>query len=156
MKILLLLFPLLTLSIASLAQSDSKPVDFINPSNVAAPRGYSQAAVIDLGKVKMIIISGQVGLDKDGHLAGSGDFTAQATQAFENIKAIVESAGGTMKDVVRLGFYLTDISQLQAVRTVRDQYVNTSKPPASTLVQVTKLFRPDIVVEIEATAIISK
>jgi len=129
-------------------------VQFVNPKTVAAPKGYSQAAVVDLGTCKMVILSGQVPLDLQGNLVGKGDMEKQAEQVFQNIKAIVTDAGGTMDDVVRLGFYVTDVSGIAAVRAVRDRFVNTKTPPASTLVQVAKLYRDDVMIEVEATAII--
>lgn len=129
-------------------------VQMVNPTTVAPPKGYSQAAVVDLGTCKILILSGQVPLDMQGNLVGKDDLEKQAEQVFRNIKAIVTDAGGTMDDVVRLGFYLTDLTKLAAVRTIRDRYVNTKTPPASTLVQVAKLYRDDVMIEVEATAII--
>lgn len=138
------------------AQTPSNPVQFINPPSVAAPHGYSHAAVIDLGSSKMVILSGQVPLDQQGNLVGAGDLGRQAEQAFQNIRNIVVAAGGTMDNVVKLGFFVADMSKLQALRDVRDKFINTKNPPTSTLVQVSKLYREDVLIEIEATAIIPK
>jgi enamine deaminase RidA (YjgF/YER057c/UK114 family) len=151
-SLFLLVFALF--STLAFSQSDSSTVKFINPSNVSTPKGYSHAAAIDLGTCKMLIMSGQVALDSKGNLVGKGDFNKQAEQVFQNIKNIVESAGGNMNNVVKLGFYVLDVSQIPALRLVRDKFVNTKTPPASTLVQVSKLFRDDILIEVEATAII--
>jgi len=145
---------LLFISSAGFAQTSN--VSFINPALVNTPKGYSQAVTVDMGKSTMLILSGQVALDKDGQLVGKGDVTAQVQQVFINIKNIVEAAGGSMNDVVKLNYYMTDVSQVQVLRNIRDKFVNTSHPPASTLVQVNKLFRDDILVEIEATAVIAK
>jgi 2-iminobutanoate/2-iminopropanoate deaminase len=145
---------LLFISSAGFAQTSD--VAFINPSSVSTPKGYSQAVKIDLGKSTMLILSGQVAFDKDGQLIGKDDITAQIQQVFTNIKSIVEAAGGSMKDVVKLNYYMTDVSQVQVLRGIRDKFVNTAQPPASTLVQVSKLFRDDILVEIEATAVIPR
>jgi 2-iminobutanoate/2-iminopropanoate deaminase len=131
-------------------------VSFVNPPTVAPPKGYSQVAVIDMGNSKMLILSGQVGLDKDGKLVGTGDVAAQIEQTFTNIKAIIESQGGTMGDVVKLNYYLLDVANIQTLRTIRDKFIDVNHPPASTLVQVSKLFRDDVLVEIEATAVIPK
>ncbi|HEY9195849.1 MAG TPA: RidA family protein [Mucilaginibacter sp.] len=155
MKKLLYLI-LLCVSSACFAQGTNKDVTFLNPASVGMPFGYSHAAIIDLGKNKMVIMSGQIGLDKDGKLAGNGDLTSQTEQVFTNIKNIVEAAGGTMNDLVELNYYLIDASQVQLVRSIRDKFVNTKQPPASTLVQVSKLFRDDILIEIKAIAIIKK
>jgi enamine deaminase RidA (YjgF/YER057c/UK114 family) len=143
-------------SSACFAQEASKDVTFLNPATVGKPFGYSHAVVVDLGKNNMVILSGQVGLDKNGKLAGNGDLANQTEQVFTNIKNIVEAAGGTMNDLVELNYYLMDASQVQLVRSIRDKFVNTKQPPASTLVQVSKLFRDDILIEIKATAIIKK
>jgi 2-iminobutanoate/2-iminopropanoate deaminase len=129
-------------------------VKLTNPSALATPKGYSQAAVIDFGTAKMIIMSGQVALDQQGHLVGKDDLEKQTEQVFRNIQSIVEASGGTMDNIVKLGYFITDVSKIAAVRTVRDKFINTDTPPASTLVQVSKLFRDDVLIEIEATAMI--
>ena len=152
----LLILPLLLLAKLTFAQADTSLVKFINPASVSTPRGYSHAAVVDLGTCEMLILSGQVALDNKGNLVGKDDFGKQADQVFQNIKSIVEAAGGKMDNVVKLGFYVLDVGQVQALRAVRDKYINTKNPPASTLVQVSKLFRDDVLLETEATAIIPK
>jgi 2-iminobutanoate/2-iminopropanoate deaminase len=78
----------------------------------------------------------------------------QATQVFNNIKSIIEAQGGKMNNLVKISIYLTDISQLAAFREIRDQFINTKAPPVSTLVQVNHLFRDDVLLEVDATAII--
>jgi len=150
----ILWLPVLFICLNSMAQT--KQVQLLNPAAVAAPKGYSQAAVIDLGAGKMVIISGQIPLNKQGQLVGAGDMGKQTEQVFQNIKGIVEELGGNMSNVVKLGYFITDISGLQNMRTARDKYINTAQPPASTLVQVNKLFRDDVMIEVEATAIIPK
>ncbi|MBL7833448.1 MAG: RidA family protein [Cyclobacteriaceae bacterium] len=134
----------------------SQNVTLKNPEGVAKPKGYSHAAEIDLGKSKMLIISGQVAMDAEGRVVGMNNFEQQADQVFKNIKTIVESSGGTMNDVVKFTFYLRDVSNIVKVREVRDRYVNTATPPASTLVEVSDLFRDEFLLEIEATAVIPK
>lgn len=134
----------------------SQTVTLKNPEGVAKPKGYSHAAEIDLGKSKMLIISGQVAMDAEGRVVGMNNFEQQADQVFKNIKTIVESSGGTMNDVVKFTFYLRDVSNIGKVREVRDRYVNTATPPASTLVEVSDLFRDEFLLEIEATAVILK
>jgi len=138
------------------AQTDTSPVKLVNPASVAAPKGYSHLAEIDLGTCKMLILSGQVAFDNNAHLVGPGDYEKQTEQIFLNIKHIIESAGGTMDNLVKIGVYMRDVAQIQAFRTARDKFVNTKTPPASTLVEVSKLFREDVLIEIEATAVIPK
>ncbi|GAB3523033.1 RidA family protein [Emticicia fontis] len=149
--LLLLLFSLITFT--NFAQS---PLQLINPSAVATPKGYSQVAKVDLGNVTMLLISGQVPLDKQGNLVGKDDFAKQTEQVFINIKNIIEEAGGNMDHLAKLSYFIRDVSKIQQVREVRDKYVNTKTPPASTLVEVSKLYRDDVLIEIEATAIIPK
>jgi enamine deaminase RidA (YjgF/YER057c/UK114 family) len=153
----LTVLPLLLLAITySYAQSAASNVQLINPPTVAAPHGYSQAAVVDLGNCKMVILSGQVALDAQGNLTGGNDIAKQTEQVFQNIKAIITAAGGNMSHLVKLGYFVKDVSALPALRAIRDRFVNTQNPPASTLVQVNNLFRADVLIEIEATAIIPK
>ena len=154
-KIVALLAILTTLANQTKAQS-SPNVQLINPETVATPRGYSHAAVIDLGNCKMVIMSGQVAFDPKGNLVCPNDIAKQTEQVFRNIKSIVEAAGGKMDHLVKLGYFTTDVTRIADVRTIRDQFINTKTPPASTLVQVNKLFREDVLIEIEATAIIPK
>ena len=156
MNRLLIWLPALLISLSVSAQEAPYNVQFFNPSGVSTPHGYSHTAIVDLGTCKMVIISGQVALDKSGNLVGKDDMGIQAGQVFLNIKTILDELRGSMNDIVKLGFYVTDLSQIQAVRAARDKYINVSNPPASTLVQVSRLFRPDLLIEVEATAIIPK
>jgi enamine deaminase RidA (YjgF/YER057c/UK114 family) len=98
-------------------------------------------------------VSGQVPLDRDGKLVGESNLESQARQVFENLQAALDAAGATWADVVKLNYYLVDVSELSAVRAIRDEYVKTDDPPASTLVEVSRLFREDVLIEIDAVAI---
>jgi 2-iminobutanoate/2-iminopropanoate deaminase len=151
-----ILFQFLFISIVGFSQTDTSIIKFINPSTVVAPKGYSHSVQVDLGNCKMLLISGQVALDKQGNLVGKGDLAKQTEQVFTNIKNIVEEAGGNMDDLVKISFYIIDVGQIQIIRNIRDKFINVKKPPTSTLVQVSKLFRDDLLIEIEATAIIPK
>jgi enamine deaminase RidA (YjgF/YER057c/UK114 family) len=93
-------------------------------------------------------------LDRTGTLVGPGDVRAQARQVFENLAAALRSVGASFEQVVKLTFYLLDATQLPAVREVRDQYVNTTRPPASTAVEVRRLVLDDLLIEVEAVAIV--
>jgi enamine deaminase RidA (YjgF/YER057c/UK114 family) len=148
--------PVLLISLSLYAQQAPDNVQFFNPSGLSTPHGYSQTAVVDLGTCKIVIISGQAPLDKAGNLVGKDDIGIQAGQVFLNIKTILDELHGSMGDIVKLGFYVTDVSQLLAIRSARDKYIDVNHPPASTLVQVSRLFRPDVMIEVEATAIIPK
>ena len=141
-------------------KGDAKKVSSENNFQLLIPEtmpksvGYSQVAAVTGGKI--VFISGQVGLDKSGNVVGRDDFHAQVQQVFENLKAAVEAADGDFSDVVKLNSYFLDFSRLQEFREVRDKYINLKNPPASTAVQVSRLFRPEFLVEIEAVAVVSK
>lgn len=125
-------------------------LQFLAPAMVAPTRGYTPAVKVLAGNA--IYLSGQVALDASGELVGRGDFRAQAGQVFENIKVALAAAGADFSHVVKLNIYLLDRSNLPVLREVRDQYVNTAAPPASTLVEVRGLAREDFLLEVEAIA----
>ncbi len=124
---------------------------FSSPDTIARPRGYSHV-VETSGPGRTIYIAGQLGLTPDGALAEG--FRAQATQAFENIKAALASVGADFSHVVKLNNYLTDMADLPAYFEIRDRYVNTAAPPASTTVAISTLARPGAVYEVEAIAVV--
>ena len=127
---------------------------FMNPSAIAKPGGYSHVVEIT-GPARIVYIAGQLGLKPDGSIAG--DFRAQVTQAFENLKAALAAVGATFDDVVKLNNYLIDIGKnLSIYREVRDKYVNTAQPPASTTIGIEALARPDALFEAEAVVILAK
>ncbi len=136
------------------AQTRSSMVSFDKPTSVAPAPGYSHTVRVKLDSATMLLVSGQVALDKQGNVVGWGDAPKQFEQVFANIKSLVEEAGGTMSQVVKLNYYLLDMAQLPQLRAVRDRYINTAAPPASTAVQVSRLFRDELLVEIEAMAVI--
>ncbi len=125
-------------------------IRFINPSTLATPPGYTHVVEITHGQT--IFIAGQVALDQSGKIVGPHDFRAQTQQVFENLKAALAAVGTDFTHVVKLNMYVVDISQLQILREVRDLYVNTINPPASTLVEVRRLAREEFLIEIEAVA----
>jgi enamine deaminase RidA (YjgF/YER057c/UK114 family) len=99
--------------------------------------------------------AGQLGMTPDGKFAGGpGDFHAQAAQAFENLKLGLAAAGASFDHVVKVTVYFTDMANLQSYFEVRDRYVNTEAPPASTAVQISKLARDGALFEIEAIAVV--
>jgi enamine deaminase RidA (YjgF/YER057c/UK114 family) len=128
-----------------------------NPATMATPTaGYSQVAEVAGGKI--VYIAGQVALDQSGKLVGKDDFRKQVGQVFENLKLAVEAAGGSFNDVIKLNYYCLDSvdpSEIVAVREIRDQFVNTKNPPASTFVVVRRLVRPEWLIEVEATAVVN-
>jgi reactive intermediate/imine deaminase len=125
---------------------------FVNPSALPKPVGYTHVVAATGGTT--VYISGQVPLNAAGNLVGEGDLRAQATQIFHNLKAALKSVDADFNHVVKLGFYFTDISQIAIVREVRDQFLNTQNPPASTAVEVSCLFRDGILIEVDAIAVL--
>ncbi|WP_337040415.1 RidA family protein [Emticicia sp. 17c] len=155
MKLLLSILSLF-FALNGFSQQNSSALKFVNPSSVATPKGYSQSAQVDLGNSTLLLISGQVPLDKQGNLIGKDNFSQQTEQVFANIKSIIEEAGGTMNHLAKITIFIKDVSKIQLVRDIRDRFVNIQAPPASTLVEVSKLYRDDVMIEIEATAVIPK
>ena len=124
---------------------------FLSPGTLPAPFGYSHAVETSPGRI--VYISGQVPLDREGTLVGDGDFDAQTRQVFENLSAALAAAGAEWSDVVKLNYFVVDVSRIASVRAIRDEYVDTANPPASTLVEVSRLFRDDVLIEIDAVAV---
>ena len=116
-----------------------------------APLGYSH--IVEVRGGRTLYIAGQLALDQNGKLVGAGDFRVQLKQVFENLKTRLEEGGASFKDVVKLNYYLSDASDLQALRDTRDSYINTESPPASTLVVVKQLVREEFLIEVEAIAV---
>jgi reactive intermediate/imine deaminase len=100
----------------------------------------------------MVVVSGQLPVDAQGRLVGQDDPAAQITQVFENLGTALAAAGATMEHVVKLTVFLTDLADLAEFRRIRDQYLSTQRPPASSVIQVSALLNPAFRVEIEALA----
>ena len=127
---------------------------FQNPSTMHATRGYSHV-VETTSPCRTIYLAGQLGRTPDGKMAGApGDFRAQALQAFENLKFALAAAGATFEHVVKLNNYLVDITHIQIYFEVRDRYVDTKAPPASTTIQISRLAHEGALYEVEAIAVV--
>ncbi|QAZ43104.1 hypothetical protein C1M53_09070 [Mesorhizobium sp. Pch-S] len=122
------------------------------PATLPAPAGYSHIAIVP-AKANLAFISGQVPLNSDGELIGGQNFEEQAIQVFRNIGAALEAIGSDFRHVVKFGMFVTDMANLPTLRSVRDRFIVGEAPPTSTLVEVSRFFRPDILVEIEAIAL---
>jgi enamine deaminase RidA (YjgF/YER057c/UK114 family) len=123
---------------------------FRAPAGLAPGPGYSHAVT---GRGRWVATAGQIALDGEGKLVGPGDPEAQTRQVFANLDRALAAAGASFTDVIKLNFYLTDIAMLPLVRTIRNEYLDTARPPAATAVQVTALAMPDLMIEIEAWAV---
>jgi 2-iminobutanoate/2-iminopropanoate deaminase len=123
----------------------------INPSNMAAPSGYSYAVK---KRGTPVFISGQVAIDAAGGLVGAGDIAAQTEQAFQNLRTVVEASGGSMDDIVKLTIFVTDPSSRSAVVAARQRFFAAGAYPASTYQVVSALAVPQLLVEVEAVAML--
>lgn len=125
---------------------------FDNPAGVPAPAGqYSHVARVEFAGRTVLQLSGQVAVGADGKIVGT-DMTTQAEFIMDNISAILAAHGATLADVVNLRTYLTDMSKLPGYGKVRAARFTT--PPAITTVEVSRLFIPGALLEVEALAVI--
>ncbi len=123
---------------------------FSNPPGLSTPRGYTH--VVDVPAGRMLYISGQVPLDAKGNVVGPGDARAQTEQVFRNLKTALEASGASLADIVKLTWYIRDVSQLATYREVREKFLGDGPRPASTLVEVKGLYRDDVLLELDAIA----
>lgn len=128
------------------------PTRFLSPVTMPRPYGYSQVVEVS-GASRTVYIAGQVPLDSANNVVGEGNFEAQVRQAFENVRLALESVNMTFANVVKMQFFVTDIANLARVRDIRDEFINTQSPPASTSVEVSALFHPSVLFEMDAVAV---
>jgi enamine deaminase RidA (YjgF/YER057c/UK114 family) len=128
-------------------------VRFLNPDTMSKPPGYTQVVEVT-GPGRTVYFAGQLGLDRSGKLV-EGGFGPQTEQAFENLKAALSSVGAGFEHVVKLNNYLVDIkANILLLRDIRNRYINTAQPPASTTVGVPQLARDGALFEVEAIAVL--
>ena len=130
------------------------PHNRINPPEVSTPRGYSH--VVEATGARLIFISGQVAADASGAIVGEGDLAAQARQVFANLKACLDAAGATFADVTKITTFVVNYQpeHRAVIAEARERHLPADVPPASTLVGVQALARPEFLIEIEATAVV--
>src|SRR5262245_31961219 len=110
MRLLIVMVLLLSIVVFGFAQSRRRPpIRRLNPPSLSVPTGYSHVVEVNSGRT--IYIAGQVALDKSGNVVGQGDFAAQTTQVFENLKLALADVGATFDNVVKINAYVTDMSQ---------------------------------------------
>ena len=124
----------------------------VNPWTWQDRRGFTQAWRVE-APAAILFVSGQVPLDDDGNLVAPGDFDGQARRTFENLGRVLDEAGGTFGDIVKLTVYLTDMARLPDYGRIRAEYIR-GRPPASTAVGVTALAVAGLMIEVEATAVL--
>ncbi|HEY6394378.1 MAG TPA: RidA family protein [Candidatus Binataceae bacterium] len=128
---------------------------FVNPGALMTPRGYTHVVSVE-APGKILFISGQVAIDKEGNIVGKGDLKAQVKQAAENLKAALAGAGASPSDIVKTNTYIVNYKQSDyaAMREVRSTLFDSENLPASTLIGVTSLAVDGLLVEMEAIAIV--
>ena len=126
------------------------PIQHINPSTLAPPRGYSH--VVKDGST--VYVAGQVARDRDGNIVGVGDAKAQTEQVFKNLEAALAAAGGNLSHIVKTNTFMTHREDIPVVREIKAKYLPGDDSPVSTLVLCSGLADPNFRIEIEAIAVI--
>ena len=150
---LAILFTALLVASASAAMAQTPAREFINPSGLTRPTGYTHVVVA--ADHRTAYVAGQVAFDSTGKVVGVGDFQAQAEQVFTNLRVALASVGASFRDVVKTTTFITDLKNLPALRETRARYFDATHPPANSLIPVTTLARPDLLLEIEAVVDLS-
>ncbi len=129
-------------------------INHVLPPNLPVASGYSQ--VVEVAEAeRTYYIAGQVPVDARGKVVGAGDFAAQAAQVFRNLDAALKGANCTARNLVKMTVYIRDMRNIDAYRAARKEYFESVRPaaaPAVTLVEVSKLYADDILLEIDAIA----
>jgi enamine deaminase RidA (YjgF/YER057c/UK114 family) len=127
----------------------------VTPKSFGAPLGmYSHGMIAPGGEI--VVVAGQVGMGPGGQVAG-GDVVAQTKQALDNVRAVVEAAGCAMRDIVRLQTFLTHAGDIDGFMKARAEVFPSYFPdgayPPNTLLVISRLVKPELLVEIEAMAV---
>lgn len=129
---------------------------FDNPTTVPAPAGpFSHVARVETGKGALLFVSGQVALDEDGELVAPGEMGGQCRYVLELLRRILAAHGATYDDVVNIRSYVTDLGRLAECKEARAEFV-TGEPPTSTTVEVSRLFHPGALIEVEVVAAVGR
>ena len=125
----------------------------VNPWTWQDSFGFSQAIEFT-GHSRVVTCAGQTSVDTDGNPMHEGDMAAQIAQALDNVETVLKQAGMTLANVVHLNYYTTDIDAfLQHSAVAAQRLAAANRPPASTLLGVTRLAFPQLLIEMEATAV---
>jgi 2-iminobutanoate/2-iminopropanoate deaminase len=103
----------------------------------------------------LVFISGQAAIDQSGRIVGVGDFDVQANQAFQNLERVLRAGGSSLKNVIKVTIFLTDMGYFDRIVELRGQWF-TPPFPADTIVEVSSLYSPDAMIEIEAIAVVDE
>ena len=124
-----------------------------HPSLPAPQRGGAYSSGVEAPSGRTIYVSGQVAFDAEGKVVGEGDIKAQTETVLEHVKTVVEEAGGGMEDIVKGTVFITDMGLYDQIHEVRRRYFEEPFP-ASSMVEVSALIDPRLLIEIEAVAVI--
>ena len=136
-----------------MANNPAPQIKRINPAELGTPPGYSQ--IVDVHAAHLVFIAGQTATDRDGNVIGKNDFPMQAEQVFRNLATALTASGCTASSLIKLTVFLRDMNNLATYRQARDRFFATVTPPAApavTLVEVSRLYGADFLIEIEAIA----
>ncbi|HEY5896768.1 MAG TPA: RidA family protein [Burkholderiales bacterium] len=130
--------------------------EFCNPHPLKKPRYWSDAVSLS-GPAKLVYVSGQVSWDAAGAVVGKGDMRAQCEQVFNNVGTVLRAAGASWSDVIKMNGYMVGMNaaNVAAFREIRARYLTPDQLPASTLVGVTSLVQPELLLEVEVIAAIA-
>jgi enamine deaminase RidA (YjgF/YER057c/UK114 family) len=125
----------------------------LQTSELSSPSGHFSQAVVAPARGRMVFISGMTARDTDGRVVGLGDIDAQTRQVCENLRRAMSAAGGTLDDIVRVDVFVRNIEHFAAIHRVRREYF-TAVAPASTMLEISKMVSPDMLIEINAIAVV--
>lgn len=127
-------------------------IEHLQPPSISNPGGYSHVVTVEAAK--LIFISGQVAYDDNFQLVGDGDLASQARQVMVNLQLALKAAGASFDDVLKFTIFVVDFkpAHRKIIMAVRDEFISQDRPPASTLLGVQSLARPELLIEIEAIA----
>jgi enamine deaminase RidA (YjgF/YER057c/UK114 family) len=138
----------------TMTEHSSERIRFLNPAELAPPPGYSNIAEVRRGRI--VYFAGQVATDDQGKLVGGNDFGAQAEQVFRNLGLALAAIDCTPRHLAKLTVFVRDMRRIADYRAARDRFFATTHPPARpavTLVEVSRLFADEFLIEIEAVAV---
>lgn len=128
------------------------PGPLADSGRFAGEVAFSNGVKVTRGE--LLFVSGQLAFDENQELVGKGDVRAQTRQVLENVKKVLDAAGATFSDIVKVTVFIKDMSGFRDIHDVRLQYFDPDNLPASTMVSVSDFVHPDALIEIEAVAVL--
>jgi enamine deaminase RidA (YjgF/YER057c/UK114 family) len=156
MKLLMRAAAVLVLAGAPLCFANDAKIEYLKPDGLLNVPSFSQVTTASGGR--LVFVSGQVSWDEKGNVVHAGDLEAQTRKTYENLKLALAAAGATFDDVVKFTVYVKDLDteKWRLISKVRSQYLSKERPPASTMIGVTGLVFADLLIEIEAYAVVGR